>query len=50
MPEVIGFLRFLEHLDLSVNELTGHLPSDLRWTPLETLKISGNKLKGIDKL
>jgi len=47
IPEVIGFLRFLEHLDLSDNELTGYLPSDLRWTPLETLDISGNKLKGI---
>lgn len=47
IPESIGFLRFLERLDLSDNELTGFLPSDLRWTPLEKLDISGNQLKGI---
>jgi len=47
IPEALGFLRFLEHLDLSDNQLTGFLPSDLRWAPLETLVISGNLLQGI---
>lgn len=47
IPESIGFLRFLEHLDLSDNDITGFLPSDLRWAPLEKLDVSGNKLRGI---
>lgn len=47
IPESIGFLQFLERLDLSENLLTGFVPSDLRWAPLETLDITGNELRGI---
>lgn len=47
IPESIGFLRFLERLDLSDNQLTGFVPSDLRWAPLEVLDITGNELRGI---
>lgn len=47
IPESLGFLRFLVNLDLSDNDLTGFLPSDLRWAPLETLDITGNRLRGI---
>jgi len=47
IPESIGFLEYLQHLDLSDNYLTGYLPSDLQFAPLETLDISGNQLKGI---
>lgn len=47
IPEELGFLRYLETLDLSDNYLTGFLPSDLRWAPLETLDISGNKIRGL---
>lgn len=47
IPESIGFLRFLESLDLSDNELTGFIPSDLRWAPLEFLDITGNEFRGI---
>jgi len=37
IPEELGFLQFLKKLDLSNNYLTGYLPSDFRWAPLETL-------------
>jgi len=47
IPDAIGFLSYLEHLDLSGNELMGIIPSDLRWTPLKELDLSGNKLEGI---
>ncbi len=47
IPESLGFLKNLEKLDLSDNELMGFLPSDLRWAPLEVLDISGNKIRGI---
>jgi len=47
LPDSIGFLRFLEHFDVSDNDITGFLPSDLRWAPLEKLDVSGNKLRGI---
>jgi len=47
IPEEIGFLRYLKALDLSDNDLTGFLPSDLRFAPLEKLDISGNKLIGV---
>lgn len=47
IPDEIGFLSFLEHLDLSDNELTGIIPSDLRWTPIKELDLSGNQLEGI---
>jgi len=39
IPEELGFLQFLKHLDLSNNYLTGFVPSDLRWAPLKTLDI-----------
>ena len=45
-PE-LGFLEHLQVLDLSSNELSGFLPSDLRWAPLEKLDIAGNNLQGI---
>eukprot|EP00986_Skeletonema_menzelii_P003339 scaffold1013_cov161-Skeletonema_menzelii.AAC.5 len=47
IPGEIGFLPFLETLDLSDNNLTGFLPSDLRWTSLTRIDISGNKLRGV---
>lgn len=47
IPESLGFLKYLKKLDLSDNELRGHLPSDLRWAPLESLDITGNEIKGI---
>jgi len=47
IPEEIGFLSFLEVLDLSDNHLSGFLPSDLRWAPLRHLDVSGNHIKGI---
>ena len=47
IPEELGFLQYLEILDLSDNHLSGFLPSDLRWAPLQQLDISGNDMKGI---
>lgn len=47
IPDAIGFLSFLETLDLSDNNLEGFIPSDLRWTSLTRLDISGNKLRGV---
>lgn len=47
IPEELGFLEYLEILDLSDNDLTGFLPSDLRWAPLRHLDVSGTKLSGI---
>ena len=47
IPEEIGFLRYLERLDLSDNYLVGYLPPDLRWAPLQYLDVSRNKIKGI---
>jgi len=46
IPVELGFLRNLNTLDLSDNKLTGYLPSDLRFAPLEHLDVGGNKLKG----
>ena len=46
IPASIGFLRYLRILDLSDNAITGYVPSDLRWPPLEDLDLSGNKLTG----
>lgn len=46
IPEELGFLRYLEHLDLSDNYLNNFIPSDLRQTPLETLDLSSNLLQG----
>ena len=31
IPQELGFLRYLQRLDLSGNQLTGFLPSDLRY-------------------
>lgn len=47
IPEEIGFLKYLKTLDLSDNDLTGFLPSDLRFAPLERMDISGNRLIGL---
>lgn len=47
LPDEIGFLEYLELLDVSDNDLSGFLPSDLRWSPLKKLDISGNNMKGI---
>lgn len=47
IPESLGFLQFMERLDLSDNELTGFLISDLRWAPLEKLDVTGNNFRGI---
>jgi len=47
IPEEIGFLKYLEELDLSDNHLEGILPSDLRWGPLRYLDVSQNQIKGI---
>ena len=46
IPDEIGYLLHLQHINLSDNYLTGFLPSDLRWNPLETIDVSGNQLKG----
>jgi len=43
----LGFLDYLNTLDLSDNMLSGHIPSDLRFAPLENLDITGNNLHGI---
>jgi len=47
IPDALGFLQYLQKVDLSDNELEGFLPSDLRWAPLEFLDISGNNIRGI---
>ena len=47
IPDSLGLLSFLRVLDLSHNKLTGFLPSGLRFAPLETLRVDGNRLKGI---
>lgn len=46
IPDSIGFLKYLQRLDLSDNDLEGYLPSDLQWTQLEEIDISGNKILG----
>eukprot|EP00586_Coscinodiscus_wailesii_P021229 CAMPEP_0172500918 /NCGR_PEP_ID=MMETSP1066-20121228/144124_1 /TAXON_ID=671091 /ORGANISM="Coscinodiscus wailesii, Strain CCMP2513" /LENGTH=571 /DNA_ID=CAMNT_0013275417 /DNA_START=104 /DNA_END=1819 /DNA_ORIENTATION=+ len=46
LPPTIGFLPYLERLDVSHNDLTGFLPSELRFTPLENLNVADNRLKG----
>ena len=47
IPDEIGFLSFLESLDVSDNALMGYVPSDLQWTSITRLDISGNKIRGI---
>jgi hypothetical protein len=47
IPPSIGFLEYLDTLDLSNNSLTGFIPSDLRFAPLTTFSVSGNKIIGI---
>jgi len=47
LPEEIGMLRQLQFLDLSENNLTGYLPSDLRFSPLRLFDISNNMIGGI---
>lgn len=46
IPATIGRLFHLRHLHLDGNALTGIVPSDLRFSPLETLIISDNQLLG----
>jgi len=46
IPQELAFLQFVRFLDLSDNNLTGYLPSDFRWQPLEELNVSGNKISG----
>jgi len=47
IPGELGFLQYLEKIDVSDNQLTGFLPSDLQWAPIQNLDISGNKIRGI---
>merc|ERR1712083_506131 len=47
IPSDIGFLRFLSELDLSDNQITGFIPSDLVWPPIIKLDLSGNLLRAI---
>lgn len=47
IPDEIGFLSFLETLDLSDNMLMGWVPSDLQWTSMTRLDLSGNRIRGI---
>jgi len=47
IPSSLGYLRFLDSIDLSDNELTGYVPVDIMWPPLTSLDLSGNQLKGI---
>ena len=46
IPEELGYLSQLQHLNLRDNDLTGFLPSDLRFAPLESLDVSGNRIEG----
>jgi len=43
----LGSLSELQVLNLSNNQLTGFLPSDLRFPPLTTLDIRGSRLQGV---
>ena len=46
IPE-LGHLSELSVLDLPSNQLTGFLPSDLRFTPLKRLDIRGNRMQNV---
>lgn len=43
----VGFLRFLRVLDLSDNNLSGYVPAELKFAPLERLDVAGNRFLGI---
>jgi len=43
----LGFLSKLQVLDLPNNQLTGFLPSDLRFVPLNHLDIRGSRVQGV---
>lgn len=43
----LGSLTELQILDLSNNQLTGFLPSDLRFPPLKKLDLRGSRLQGV---
>eukprot|EP00549_Striatella_unipunctata_P025996 CAMPEP_0118686634 /NCGR_PEP_ID=MMETSP0800-20121206/7925_1 /TAXON_ID=210618 ORGANISM="Striatella unipunctata, Strain CCMP2910" /NCGR_SAMPLE_ID=MMETSP0800 /ASSEMBLY_ACC=CAM_ASM_000638 /LENGTH=361 /DNA_ID=CAMNT_0006583707 /DNA_START=203 /DNA_END=1284 /DNA_ORIENTATION=- len=47
LPEDLGFLRFMEILDVSQNKLTGRVPSELRWAPLIKLDLADNRMTGL---
>ncbi len=47
IPDEVGSLAFLEGMDVSDNRLMGHLPSDLRWTSVTRLDVSGNRMRGL---
>ena len=47
IPDEVGSLTFLESLDVSDNRLMGYLPSDLRWTSVIRLDITGNRMRGV---
>lgn len=47
IPGELGFLPFLQELNIADNDLTGFLPSDLRWVDLSNLDVSGNRIRGI---
>ncbi len=47
IPQEFGMFRYLQSIDLSNNQLGGHLPSDFRFLPLEYLDVSGNQIEGI---
>ncbi|KAI2495653.1 Leucine Rich Repeat [Fragilaria crotonensis] len=47
LPDELGLLESLEVLDVSDNDLNGFFPSGLRFAPLTSLNIGGNKLIGI---
>lgn len=43
----LGFLDKLQVLELSNNQLTGFLPSDLRFAPLRSLDLRGSRMQGV---
>lgn len=47
IPKEIGSLTNLEAFDVSDNLLMGYVPSDIRWTSITSLDISGNRIRGL---
>jgi hypothetical protein len=47
IPNKVGSLAFLESLDMFDNRLMGYLPSDLQWTSVTRLDVSGNRMRGL---